>query len=240
MSDITAGELHNADELGQYKSLSSTAVMALCLGLSSPLILASSVLTILALAGIAVAILALVRISASGGALTGAGLAKAGLALSVLSLFVPVSKDFVRDAMAQEQARQVAESWLSSIVAGEGEVAARLVLPRTLYEMTVRPSAPGASSAPSYTPADGIASFLNDRQVKQLASLDSSDSFAFEPSRTEHIWNPRTPQVLCYFSFKSEGQDERICSILLERHGTPAGSKLWLVKQWNVLPADDA
>src|SRR5262249_44099829 len=75
--------------------IGALAIVALLLGIAAPLSLAAPLLWAIPLFGIAVAALALVRITASEGALIGRRAAVIGLAVSVASLCAAASHSFL-------------------------------------------------------------------------------------------------------------------------------------------------
>ncbi len=79
-----SADVYSADELGQYQAISLTAVLALFLGLLSPLAFLSPVLLITPLIALAVASKALSEIGAPNSGLSGARFARAGLVLAIL------------------------------------------------------------------------------------------------------------------------------------------------------------
>ena len=236
MADAMAGDIRNADELGHYQSLSSLAVMAMVLGITSPLILASSMWIVLPVTGIAVAIVALVKIHSAEGSLTGTLMAKVGLVLCVCSLMLPLTKNYVRDSVAVESSSAVAEEWISHICTGELDTAALMVLPDTLYELTVRQTGLGRSTAPANTVEDGIAEFKGNEEVRVIAQQESSESFTLEPAMTVYVWKANRPEVLLHYTFTREGEEaDSLCKVLLVRRPTELGSDLWFIKQWDVV-----
>lgn len=236
MTDSIAGDIHSADELGQYRSLSPLAVLALLLGLAAPLVLTTPVLSIIPVAGIAVAIIALVKIHTAEGSLTGSFMAKAGLALCVCSLMLPQAKNYIRDSLALESSSAVAEQWIANICEGKEEVSALMVLPKTLYDITIQPSSRNPPGNQIYSIEDGIAKFKKDFEVAEIAKQENSESFTLDPAMTIYVWKAKSPEVLLHYNFTEEGKKTpNLCKILLERRPTEQGTDLWFVKRWDVV-----
>ncbi len=102
-----------AAEAPEYQSLSPLAALAFVLGLLSPAALATPMLLVVPAAAAGVALLALTKIRASDGTLTGAGLARCGLAIALASAVAPLIRDPIRDALMHRQTAEVARSWLT-------------------------------------------------------------------------------------------------------------------------------
>ncbi len=75
---------YSADELGQYRAMSSSAILALLLGLVSPIAFFSPVLVVVPLLGGGMALIALSKTSNPANCLSGAKLAYAGLVLAII------------------------------------------------------------------------------------------------------------------------------------------------------------
>jgi len=116
-----------ADDIPEYQSLSPLAAIALVLGVLSAAALIHPMLMIVPAAAAGAALLALGRIRSSGGALTGAGVARLGLALAVVCGVATLVRTPVRDALIHRQTAAVAEDWLTAIAKGRIDDSFRLL-----------------------------------------------------------------------------------------------------------------
>jgi hypothetical protein len=132
------------DETGDYQSLSPLAAIALVLGLLSPAALIHPILMILPLAAAGTALLALGRIRSSGGALTGANVARWGLALAVVFGAATLVRTPVRNALIRRQTTAVAEDWLTAIAKGRIDDSFRLLGSRGMQSLGPPPGGPEA------------------------------------------------------------------------------------------------
>ena len=231
-------ELHNADELENYRSLSSLSVLALCVGMASPLALAAPIWAAVPVAAIALAGLALAKIHYSGEALTGSLLAKIALILGVVFLLAPVTHGYVRETSTIGQAREVAERWLNAITSQEWNEAGGMVIPSKLYQITPRPGGPKEPN-PNFTIEDGIAFLPQETFMKLLASQASLEAFTPEENGSTLQWKPKSPEVGFRFRF-FHLEDEQTCSVVLSRQKLSTGKLSWVVKDWQVAPASDS
>src|SRR4051794_40807962 len=96
-SKLSSAAFHSddTDEAIQYRSVSALALVSLVFGLLSPLSFGMPLLIVIPLFGIGVSIVALRRIAASEGALTGSWAAIVGLFLCIAFALAPFSRDAV-------------------------------------------------------------------------------------------------------------------------------------------------
>ncbi|NOY41814.1 MAG: hypothetical protein GXP26_08265 [Planctomycetes bacterium] len=80
---MKSADSYSADELGQYRAMSSSAVLALLLGLVSPIAFFAPVLTIVPLLAGGMALIALSKTGNPDNGLSGARLAYVGLVLAI-------------------------------------------------------------------------------------------------------------------------------------------------------------
>lgn len=112
-----------------YRGISPMAVLALVLGLASPLAVFNHFLLILPILGTIVALLAIRRIAASEGELAGRRLALAGLALAVVCATALLTRDAVSKQVVAGQAAPWAEEWCRLVMADRHEAALELTRP---------------------------------------------------------------------------------------------------------------
>ena len=131
-------------ETGEYQSLSPLAAIALILGVLSPAALIHPFLMIIPVAAAGAALIALGKIRASDGALTGARVARCGLALSVICGAATLVRTPVRDALIHRQTTAVAEDWMTAIAKGRIDDSFRLLGSRGIQSLGPPPGDPGA------------------------------------------------------------------------------------------------
>lgn len=119
---------HDDGTVDEYRSLSGWAVAALILGLLAPLALANIWLSLIPLAGIVVAVIALVRMAVLAPALTGRKSALAGLFLSVLFASAAAADHLVYWQAMDREARRFASAWFAFLADDQPHKAHQLTL----------------------------------------------------------------------------------------------------------------
>ena len=104
------------------------------------------------LAGIAVSVLALRQIAASGGTLAGKWAAVTGLVLCVVFAVAPVTRVYVLRSIRTHQADEFAHNWIDMMLSGKTDRAFRLTMDST---RPPRPPEPG-QPPPKGTPFDAF------------------------------------------------------------------------------------
>lgn len=117
-------------EIVEYRTLSVLAIVSLVFGLASPLSLLAPLLLAIAFFGAAASVIALQRISSSGGLLAGRGVALVGLALCVASIGAVYGRAIVTRQLLSRQAQAVAMQWFELLQSGQAEQAHELTLKR--------------------------------------------------------------------------------------------------------------
>src|SRR5437868_3205852 len=116
------------DEAAEYRSLSVLALTSLIFGLASPLSFGMPLLIVIPLFGIAVSILALHRITASDGTLTGNWMAIVGLFLCIAFVVAPFSRDFALRTIRVHEAQRFGHNWIETLAAGHPDQAFHLTV----------------------------------------------------------------------------------------------------------------
>lgn len=131
MSATTLPPTRNSHEqsLVEYRSISKLALVALGLGLASPLVLASPLLVLIPLLAVAVAVVSLRSIKSSGGQVVGRAPAIVGLCLATFFLGWGTAARFSRALTLEANAREFAEGWLNLVAEGDLKQADQLRLP---------------------------------------------------------------------------------------------------------------
>ena len=224
---------YDADEWGQYRSLSTLAVIALVLGLCSIVAFASPLMLVVPLAAVAASLLALRGISASEGGLSGATLARLGLALAILFSVASFARVKVRDVILQRQAERVARQWLALAAQGRSE-AMRDLMSRDAVEKF---SAPAETGQPAPSFFDGIlasALMRQDPLVLGLSELGKSGDVRFLVDESQVYATGVPPQALLRFVAKNDSGERQTVPVILKRFNASTGDVVWLVDSWEL------
>jgi len=228
---------YNADEWGQYRSLSSLAVVALVLGVCSLLVFVSPLLMVVPLAAIATALLAIKKIAASDGGLSGAKLARCGLALAILCSAASYARVKLHDAMLQRQADRAAQQWLS--LAAEGNVESMLeLLSGAAIEKLTPASTPGQPMT-FFDKTLASALLRHDSLLLGLSELGTSQMRLQLAEAT--ISEDAKPQASLRYVVDSVGNtvagnsetEPLACSLVLQCQTFPEGN-VWRVDSWTL------
>jgi hypothetical protein len=120
----TSPELTDA---ARYSQVSPAAVIALLLGLASPLAFIGPLFFLFPAAAVGVGLVALGKIRSSDGALTGQSLARFAMALGVACLAAALVRGSVRDALMQRQAVDFTARWIGLLADGQIKEASELL-----------------------------------------------------------------------------------------------------------------
>jgi hypothetical protein len=115
------------DEDARYSQVSPAAVLALVLGLASPLAFIGPGFYLAPAAAIGMALLALSKIRRSDGALTGQTLARIALALALGCVSAALVRESVRDSLLQRQAVDAARRWMKLLADGRNSEASAML-----------------------------------------------------------------------------------------------------------------
>jgi hypothetical protein len=219
---------YEAEELGNYTSLSSLAVCAFLLGIASLIALLAPLMVVIPIAGIVVALFALVRIGRSAGALSGRGLAVLGLGLAITCAIASPLRVKVRDSLYSAQADQAARQWLGLISQNQ--------LPAALDQTTgnaksnlMPPPSPGGQPA-KFNPQTTIINFGNDKLVTKLREEVAHGALTFATSAVACDVSGAVPRVAITYQ-TTEPDDSLTMNVALLRSPT-AGN--WLVDSWRL------
>ncbi len=220
---------HDADEWGQYRSLSSLAVVAFVLGVGSLLMFVSPLLMVVPLAAVATALLALKGIAASDGGLSGAKLARWGLALAILCSVASYARVKFSDVLMQRQADRVARQWLTLAAEGNAESMLELMSKSAIEKLT--PAVAPDQPMPFFGYILASALIRHDPLTLGLAELQSEDgSLRLKLADAGLLKGSPTQASLRYVANQSKAKP-LTCLLALKRFASPAGS-LWLVDSW--------
>lgn len=223
---------YDADEWGQYRSLSTLAVVAFVLGLCSAAMFAGPLLVVVPLAAVAAALLALKGISASEGGLSGARLAWWGLAFAIVFGVASFARVQVRDQILQRQADQVGQQWLALAAEGRAEDMLQLMT-RAAAEKLTPAVEPGqtmpffggilASALIRQDPLVVSLMELREQGENRLPILDASVEIASKP-----------PQAVFRYAVNKADSQHQTCLMVLKRFQAPNSEAIWLVDSWKL------
>jgi hypothetical protein len=111
----------------RYSQVSPAAVVALLLGLASPLAFIGPLFFLVPAAAVGMGLLALSKIGRGGGALSGSTLARIAMALGLGCIAAALVRDSVRDSLVQRQAVEAAQTWVGLLADGRIEDAAQML-----------------------------------------------------------------------------------------------------------------
>ena len=155
------GEVRVDEEIG-YHTLSVLSIVSLILGFAAPLCLIAPLLFAIPIAGVAVALLAIRRISASDGILFGRRAAVVALGLCVASMCASITRSTLAQQMLSRQARHAALEWFALLEAGDAKAA---------FDMTVmntQPPPPGTPESAANASASPMETFRQQSVVHFL------------------------------------------------------------------------
>ena len=226
------------DQVAEYRTVSVLAIISLLVGLASPLCLMSRLFLVIPLLGAVVSILALRRIAASGGSLTGRWAASAGLVLCVACGAATFSRDAVTRYLRTAQAEEFGRSWLRLVSAGETEQAFRLTVEGARPPTPPDPAAPPTTTSP-------LEEFLKSELIKKISAAGPNSDIKLVGTQEYNAYSPRHFLVSQRFSIPHPGaadgaeSPETIESLLkLERSRFPGQRQSrWLVSSYSPAPA---
>jgi len=233
MADLTreSESPYDADELGQYQSLSTSAIVALVLGLLSPIAFFSPLLVVVPGFALAVALWALARIKGSEGRLLGTRIAYCGLVLAIVFGVASVTRTQIRSEILRRQANEAAERWLSMLAHGQAEEALGLMT-RTAISKLSTPDEDGGpvpvATVPIFEAELRKAQLLRDPLAVALSLMDQSSKGPLFQSVGNQVHDSPKPRAVFYFQFPNH-QDSFFLLSLVKTGRSPA---VWLVEAW--------
>ncbi len=221
--------ISGADELGQYRSLSTLALAAFVLGLLSPLVFVSALLVVVPLAAVATAWLALRKISSSLGGLSGAGLARCGLALAIFFSAAAATRVSFRNELFRRQADATAQQWLSLVSSGRTEEAASWMTNAALARL-------GPSPIPGQMPPpiDHNLAAVQLRQDPLIRLLVQQQvDLTFVRHRAVTASNSGGERVQCTYKVTNAQAEPSLLTIAVRRFKDVGRGPVWLVEKWS-------
>ena len=166
-------------DVPEYRSLCGLSVVALLLGLASPLALLGPVLEIVPLAGVAVALMALAKIAASGDGLTGAAFARCGLVLAIVfGVALPV-RALVRNELLIRQVDPIARDWMAQLAEDRFDVATDRLTAAAKARLQPPSDTPPTPDTPPPSLSETIAALQSDRLTQALSDLAEQGELNF-------------------------------------------------------------
>ncbi|NOY28620.1 MAG: DUF4190 domain-containing protein [Planctomycetes bacterium] len=245
MTDLTteSESSYDADELGQYQSLSTSAVVALVLGLLSPIAFFSPLLAVVPGFVFAVALWALARIKGSEGRLLGTRLAYCGLVLAIVFGVASVTRTQIRVEILRRQANEIAEQWLSMLARGQAEEALGLMTSAAISKLRTPDEGDAMvpiATVPIFKAELGNAQLLRDPLAVTLMEMHQRGKETIFQSEGNQVVDLPKPRAVLYFKFPdfkfsdakfsdAEAQDSLFMLSLVKTGRSPA---VWLVETW--------
>lgn len=218
----------------EYQSLSGAAVMALVLGLASPLALALPVLLVIPAAAVCLAILAQRKIRDSAGTQTGAAVARWGVALALISATAALAHGPVRDAIYRRQLTEIAQRWFNLLAEDRIDDALALLSGQATSNLRPPSRGPGETPPPEAEVltivrekmrTDPIARCLSGKKTPLVVTVLSATESAIDGGRT---------MLSAEFTVAGAG-DENSCRIMVQgvrlAHYVVNGQP-WRIERW--------
>ncbi len=223
---------YDADEWGQYSSLSTLAVVAFVLGLCSAVMFASPLMVVVPLAAVATALVALKGIAASAGGLSGARLAYWGLALAIVFGVASVTRVKVREVILQRQADHVGRQWLSLAAEGRAEEMLQLMSRSAVEKLT--PAVEPGQPMPFFAGILASALIRQEPLVVSLMELQEAGKGRYQLSDSSINAAGVLPQAVFRYIAGSAGAEQKTCLMVLKRFRAPNLEAMWMVDSWSL------
>lgn len=224
-------EAYDVDELVSYRSLSNLAILAMVLGLLSPLALMVPLFIVIPLAGATVALLAYSNIRAHAETLSGRTLAKIALFLSVLCLLATPVKSLVRTQLYQRQADQAARQWLNTLAEGDLSEALGQLTPSAIGGLTKPDTTPGnPSSQPSVQ--DVVEALGKNPFVENIRAQAKDGPLELKVLSLHVDYNRSQPAVVIAYETNNQGDSSSVIVHCL-RMNSPTSGRIWKIEAWN-------
>lgn len=233
LSAESAMNQYDADELGQYRSLSSMAVISAVLGCCSVLMFATPLMVVLPLAAAACALLALQSIAASEGGLTGSRLALAGLALATIFAVGAFARVLVRDSLMRQQVDVVCQEWLD--LASQGQVDDMLALMTPEAAAKLKPQLEVAQPDSFFSGMLSSALMRQDPLVVSLSKMREAGELRVRASECKVFAKLLPPQAVADYVASAAETDDFACQIIMKRFRTGIDQQTWLIDSWSLL-----
>jgi hypothetical protein len=228
----------------EYQSLCPLAALALILGLLSPAALAAPLLLVIPAAAIGVGALALAKIRASDGALTGVIVARWGIALAVACALAPLVRDPLRNALMERQTTEVARQWLTMLAEGRVEDCRALLSGQAIGSLAPHADKPGAEPpAPEVVATIVLDKLRNETLSQRLAGFKTPLIVEADPANdASPVFDGARTMTTGIYTVRPAGDGES-CRVQLnfvraafyENEGRP-----WRIERWSLLPAAGA
>jgi hypothetical protein len=228
--ELEAAEYHDLESpTVAYHSVSALAIVSLLVGLLSPLAFAHELWWALPIAGIALSVVAFVRIDRSEGILVGRWAALVGLAISLVCGAGAITQATTRRLWLAYRAERMAERFVELLREGKTREAHQLWT-RPVYQL-----APGSDLAELYNQNAPLAKeyegFLEREVIRDLLSL--TDEGEFQHLRTRLTFSDYYRDYLMVFyrlhGPTKTGQIDKEIKFVIEHAKDEDGQERWRV-----------
>jgi hypothetical protein len=214
-------------DLVNYRALPGQVVIALLLGLLSPVALIDRMLWGVPLLGIFFSVWALRRIKKNPSAVAGRKRALFGLTLAMLSIAAAPTDYFVYRRIVRNQARQVADAWLSYLVKGQPQLAGKLL------DSPPAPRQPRAAAGGAPAPPVEADRFSRTPVARTMLELGPRAEVQFRTTITQSRQGNTDTVELLYTVIHEEKGERRgfFVTVHLQRTKHSSGNYDWRVVQ---------
>jgi len=226
----TESTSYDADEWGQYRSLSTLAVVAFVLGLCSLLAFVSPLMLVVPLAAVATALLALKGIAASEGGLSGAKLARLGLALAILFTVASFARVKIRDVLLQRQADRAGRQWLSLAAQSRSEDMLELMTKAAAGKLL--PTNTAQQQTSFFGGIFAIAMMRQDPLVVRLSELRGTGEIRLELKDASIVATGQPPEAFFRYIAGNAESEQQDCLMVLKRFQASDSETIWLIDSW--------
>ena len=233
LSTESAMNQYDADELGQYRSLSSMAVVSAVLGCCSVLMFATPLMVVLPLAAAATALLALRGIANSDGGLTGARLALAGLALAMLFGAGAFRPHPGAGFLVAKAGRGGLSKMAGSSQHGAGRRYAGIDDSRSGEKIAAR-TWRVAQPESFFSGMLSSALMRQDPLVVTLTNMNEAGNLRLQASECNVFAKTVPPQAATNFIASATAAEEFSCQIALKRYRMGSMGYAWLIDSWKL------
>ncbi|MEM9352798.1 MAG: hypothetical protein AAGA92_07275 [Planctomycetota bacterium] len=219
-----------------YRSISGAAVVALVLGLASPLNFVSPPLIVVPVAAVGCALLAYRSIAASGGGLAGRALATVGLALAAFCAAAAPTHQYTRDGRYRSQAEETAERWLTNMAAGDAEAVGGLTTLAAIRKLTPEQPTGLPAIGPSGPVVTNYARLLSGEPIAEaLESVSGGETPGLRCVDAELAFLKGRIQCLMLFDVNGPGQETPVQVSVSALRPTIVPDAVWLIDEWRLI-----
>jgi len=215
-----------------YSQVSPAAVVALVLGLASPLAFVAPLFFLVPAAAVGTALLALGKIRRSGGTATGQLLARTAIALGLACAAAAIVRGSVRDSLMQSQAVATAQRWFGMLADGRVADALALLTGEAHASLVPRPEMGQPPIAAEEAETIALDRLRSDPLARALAG--GSQPATLETAAGPVFDGPKAVVSATFVVVGADGQQHRHVQVTLARaryyesEGEP-----WRIERWD-------